>query len=81
MEIEGSDLNTERVLGFVKITDKGDAQQVTVSTKLLAKIAKFLESMEKMGFENVTVTVEKDRPLILGGKEMGIGIAPVIEDD
>jgi hypothetical protein len=81
LEIVGTDLNSDRVMGFVRITKLGKAQQVTVSTKLLGKVTKFLAELEKMGFENVTVTVQNGKAIILGGKEIGIGISPCQEDE
>jgi len=78
---EGTDVTEDRLVGFVKITKLGKAQQTTVQTKLLAKVTKFLADLEKMGFEYVTVTVSKDKALIIGGKEMGIGIAPCLGEE
>ena len=81
LKVEGTDLSPDRTVGFVKIVELGKAQQVTVRTALMAKVTKFLAQLEKMGFEYVTVTVQKDKPLILGGKNIGIGIAPCYEEE
>ena len=80
MKLESTqDLNHDKTLGFVKIEEKGKAQQTTVSTKTLAKAVKFLADLENLGFETVTLTVENDQPLVIGGKVLGIGIAPRID--
>jgi len=81
LAFEGTDITEDRVIGFVHITNKGKAQQVTVNIKLLSKATKFLESLANMGFEKVTVTVQDNKPLILGGKQIGLGIAPTMEEE
>lgn len=74
-------MNVEHTMGFVAITELGNAQQVTVSVERLMHIGRLAEVLGKLGFEDITVTVETDMPIVLGGKSSGIGIAPVITED
>jgi hypothetical protein len=74
-----NDLNDNRTTGFVSIIDIGDAQQVKVSTNKLARVVQFLQAMQKMGFEETYITVQKGKPVILGAKTMGIGLAQIEE--
>lgn len=69
-------MTSGRNIGFVKITSKGKAQQVRINIEWLSKVAKFLATLKDVGFESVVVTVQEGQPLIIGGKEIGIGIAP-----
>ena len=80
MKLSGYDLNsTDRSTGFVKIEDLGNAQQVTVDTDRLGRVVAFLKTMREMGFEQTVITVQKGQPLILGGKNIGVGIAIMLE--
>jgi hypothetical protein len=79
IQYSGTDLADNNTVGFVRIIDLGDAQQVTVDTTRLARTISFLQSMQKMGFDHVTITVQKNKPLIIGGKQIGVGIAPAID--
>jgi len=73
-------INRDLTVGFVKIKDLGDAQQTTVSLRTLMHIGRLCEVLEKLGFETVTITVEKDRPMLIGKKDIGIVIANVEEE-
>ena len=73
-------MNRAQTVGFVEIKDLGDAQQVTIEAEKMAKIGKLIETLVKLGYEKITITVEKDNPLIIGGKSVGIAIAPIIEE-
>jgi len=79
MKTEEAYMTSEHMIGFVKIEDLGDAQQVKVSTNLLAKVVRLLASLEKTGFEEIIITVEKDQPIVFGGKNIGIAIAPRVD--
>lgn len=70
-----SGFSTDKMMGFVSITDLEDAQQVTVSVKTLMHMGRLSEVLEKLGFEEIVITVEKNNPIILGGDTSGIGVA------
>jgi hypothetical protein len=76
LKFEGSEMTSGREMGFVRITQKGNAQQVRINIDWLAKVAKFLATLKDVGFDSVVLTVQEGKPLIIGGKEIGIGIAP-----
>lgn len=76
LKYEGSEVTSDRAIGFLRITQKGNAQQVRVNIEWFAKIARFLSTLKDVGFESVVVTVQEGKPLIIGNKEIGIGIAP-----
>jgi len=68
-----------KTTAFAQITDLEKAQQVKVSTELLEGVLKVITNLKKMGYEEVFLAVEKDMPLVIGGKTVGIAIAPRIE--
>lgn len=74
-------MDDSRVTGFVKIRDLGEAQQVWVGTKHFAKIAKLVADLRAFDFPAIYITVQKDHPLIIGGKQFGFAIAPRVEED
>lgn len=76
MTFEGTEVTPDRTIGFLRITNKGKAQQVRINIEWLSKVAKFLATLKDVGFDSVVVTVQEGKPLIIGGKEIGIGIAP-----
>lgn len=74
-------MSADHTMGFITITELENAQQVTVSVRKMMHMGRLAEVLEKLGFEDITITVETNNPLILGGKSSGIGIAPVITED
>jgi hypothetical protein len=76
LTFEGTEMTSSRNIGFCRITNKGKAQQVRINIDWLAKVAKFLATLKDVGFDSVVLTVQEGKPLIIGGKEIGIGIAP-----
>ena len=81
LEYEGSVITGDQIIGFVKITKLGTAQQVTVDLDILTKVTRFLSSMSKMGVSDLVITVQKGKPLILGTKILGVGIATIWEKE
>jgi len=81
MKIEGKFFSTDLLKGFVKITELGKAQQVTVESKQLISLLRCVKALADMGFKEITITVEKGKPLIIGGKRQGIALAPLIGED
>lgn len=79
VKIKSYDEATDMSVGFVVIEDLGNAQQVTINTEKLRQILRIITSMEKLGFTEVTITVERGYPLVIGGKKIGIAIVPVYE--
>ena len=75
LTLEATDMSINRDVGFVKVTNLGKAQQTTIDANKLIQITKLLSNLEKMGFAEVTLTVQKGKPLIIGGKVIGIAIA------
>jgi len=71
--------NADSTVGFVKITDKENAQQVTINLKQLTQIGRLSAILEKLGFDTVTITVENNNPLLIGKKDIGIAIAAMEE--
>ena len=77
MQLEGYDsITSDRTIAFLKIAKLGKAQQVRVNIDWLAKVTKFLATLKDMGFDSVVITVQNGLPLVIGGKTIGIGIAP-----
>jgi len=79
MKFEGTDISEDHSVGFVKIVDVEGAQQTKINAKLLMRVVKFLDSLSNMGFEEIYITVQKDTPVIIGGKTIGIAIIPIID--
>lgn len=73
-DMEGT-TNKSMSVAFVKITKLEKAQQTTISLKELMHIGRLCEVLEKLGFETVTITVEKDMPLLIGKRNIGIAIS------
>jgi len=77
-DMEGK-MNDDRNIAFTRITDKENAQQVTINLKQLTQIGRLSAILEKLGFDTVTITVENNNPLLIGKKDIGILIAAMEE--
>ena len=67
-------------VGFVSIAEVGDAQQARFSIEDLKGVLDSIIALEKVGFDEVVITMEKNMPLVIGSRESGIAIAPRIKD-
>ena len=82
MKIKYCESSPDITTGFVVIEDLENAQQVCVDAQKLITVLRIVQQLAKLGFEDIIITVEKNNPLIIGGKQIGIGIAPkVMEED
>ena len=81
MKLEGKDFTPDVLKGFVKILKLENAQQVTLDTKQFVKLLKLAKDLKEIGFEEITITVETNQPLIIGGKNIGIALVPLIEEE
>ncbi len=66
--------------GFVVIEDLENAQQVTVDAKKLAVMLRIVQQLEKLGFDKITITVENNNPIVIGGRRIGIALVPTLEE-
>ena len=73
-------MNEEHTLGFITISDLGNAQQGKFNIKMIKKLSKLADTLEKLGFYEITLTLENGCPLIIGSKKNGIALAPRIHD-
>lgn len=74
-------LNLSQTAGFVTIEDKGNAQQATFNIEPLKELSNILRTLERLGFNKITLTLEDDNPLIIGTKTIGIALAGIVEQD
>ena len=81
MELEAKDYTSDKLKGFVKILKLENAQQVTLDSDQLTKLLKLAKDLKEIGFEEITITVEANQPLIIGGKNIGIALVPLIEEE
>lgn len=73
-------MNEDRTVTFVKLVDRENAQSTTLSLKDLKYIGDLANVLSKLGYETVTITVEDDQPILVGKKDIGILVAPRIDD-
>ena len=71
----------DKDVGFVVIEDLGNAQQVCVDAQKLIIVLRIVQQLVKLGFGDVIITVETNHPLIIGRRQMGIGIAPRVMEE
>lgn len=79
-ETQLSASNESNTVGFVEIESFGKAQQVMVNPTLLKGVLRMTEALEKLGFDKIYLTVENSLPLVIGGKNSGVAIAPRLEE-
>jgi len=81
MKLQAGEFSTDRLKGFVKILKLENAQQVTLDSEQLIKLLKLAKDLKEIDFEEITLTVEKDQPIVIGGKTFGIALAPLIREE
>jgi len=67
-----------RITGFVKIAKLENAQQATFNIEYLEQLLKTVTTLKNAGFETLTITLETDSPLVIGGKNIGLALSPRI---
>jgi hypothetical protein len=72
--------NTYGTIGIATIEDLGNAQQVRISMEYLKDLLHTVQTLKKLGFDEVVLTVEKNSPLIVGSLKCGIAVAPRVKD-
>ncbi len=78
--LEEAATNIQHTTAFTQIKELGKAQQIKVNMKLLKGVLKVVEALEKLDYEEIYLTVEKDSPLVIGGKSCGIALATMTEE-
>jgi len=81
MKLEGKDINPNSTSGFVRIIKLDKAQQITLDINLFSKLVKLVKDLKDLGFSEITLTVEANQPLIIGGKKIGLALAPVYTEN
>jgi len=74
--------NLESTIGFVHI-DNFDGQITRIPLSPLKQVIKFMDTLEKMGFDNLEIGIKNDYPLFLfldKERKTALAIAPRIED-
>jgi hypothetical protein len=69
-----------RFAGFCKILNLGTAVQATFKADRLVPFAKMVSHLNDLGFAKITLTLEKDGPLVIGTPLIGFGLAPKSEE-
>lgn len=78
---EKSGYSRDMVYGFVNILDLEKAQQVRLGIDFFKELLEIVVSLEKIGFDELVLTVEKNSPIVIGSLEGGIALAPRIRED
>lgn len=81
LSIIDSHLSDDRVTGFVRIAKLGKAQQTTIEIQRLRELSNILGALDNLGINEVVVTVEKDSPMVIGSKKIGLAIAPRVHKE
>ena len=74
-------LNTDGTIGFTHIDDF-DGQITKIPLSYLKQLMKFLDTLEKMGFDALEIGVKNDYPLFLfldKERKTALAMAPSIE--
>jgi hypothetical protein len=72
-------LSADRTTGFVNIVDVETAHQVKFDLLRLKELFDVLPLLEKMGFEEIYVSLDKDGLIVIGDKKIGFALAPLRE--
>ena len=75
-------INLDGTIGFAHIEDF-DGQITRVALSPLKQVLKFLDNLEKMGFDSLEIGIKNDYPLFLfldKERKTALAIAPRIED-
>lgn len=67
------------ILGFGTINDTSMTDERQCECFSISTLYKVVKALKDLGIESVYVTVEKDKPLFIGGKSLGIAVAQYIE--
>lgn len=81
IECDNQIMDVSNVTGIVKIVNVGKAQQVTLGIDYLKGLLDVVTMLEAQGYTEVTLTVQSDHPIIVGGKKYGFAIAPRIHKE
>jgi len=71
-------MNDWRTVGFCVISDLENAQQVRLGLEYFKDLLEIVLSLEKLGFSELVLTVEKNHPIVIGSLDSGIALAPRI---
>lgn len=76
--------DTQLTIGIGKSSDFKDYEEVTISKEKFMYIVKYVETNDfpktDNGIEKIKIRIKKDKPLIIEKGDVGIFIAPIVED-